>query len=411
VAQKLTIGLSLSLTGRYAVMGRQAEAALCLFVADTNASGGIAAGGTNCEIALECIDDQGSPARTAEIYRALCFEKRAAVILGPYSSALTRAAAPIVEEAGTVMVNHGGADDDLYSRGYRMIVGVLTPASEYMTGYVHLLSTLKFWRKRVAIISSKSPFGRAVAAGVEQACAGRRARLRGVRLRLKYAGTFDPDRTPDLLVRAFRRNRINALVSAGSYEHDLAIMRLAMSPHLSIPVLGCIAAGVRQFHDDLGDEADGIVGPSQWEESIDLVPEIGPAPAEFARRMRSANSATECDYPAAQAYAAGLITAAAIRSAGSLDQQRLRDAFSDLRTTTFYGKFAIDRVTGAQVGHKMLLVQWHRGRKVIIDPEPQIGGGELLFPSGWRLLLASSQSLRINRRDKRADEEEGDEQD
>ncbi|MFZ0887377.1 MAG: ABC transporter substrate-binding protein, partial [Candidatus Binataceae bacterium] len=92
-------------------------------------------------------------------------------------------------------------------------------------------------------------------------------------------------------------------------------------------------------------------------------------PREFIRRMRAACPAI--DYPAAQAYAAGLLTLAALKSAGALDQHRLREAFSDLRTTTLYGDFAIDRVTGRQVGHKMLLVQWHRGCKVIIEPEPR----------------------------------------
>jgi len=41
LAAKIRIGLSLSLTGAYASMGRQAEAALTLFASDTNSSGGI----------------------------------------------------------------------------------------------------------------------------------------------------------------------------------------------------------------------------------------------------------------------------------------------------------------------------------------------------------------------------------
>jgi ABC-type branched-subunit amino acid transport system substrate-binding protein len=296
-----------------------------------------------------------------------------------------------------VMVNHGGADDQLYEHGYRMIVGVLTPASDYMTGFVTLLMTLKFWRKRLAIVSAKSPFARAVAGGLERACMQPRARRRGVRVRLKYTGAFDPDRTPNLLARGLQRNRINALISIGSYAHDLAVMRLVTPAHLNIPVLGCVAAAVNRFHDELGEAAEGIVGPSQWEQDVEIVPEVGPTPVEFSRRIRAASPDARGDYTAAQAYAAGLVTLAAIRAAASLDQQRLRAAFSDLRTTTFYGDFAIDRVTGRQIAHKMLLVQWHGGRKVIIAPEMHTVAGELEFPSGWRLILASLQSLRLYR--------------
>jgi len=72
-------------------------------------------------------------------------------------------------------------------------------------------------------------------------------------------------------------------------------------------------------------------------------------------------------------------------------------AFSDLHTTTFFGDFAIERENGQQVGHRMVLVQWHGGRKVIIHPEPDLRTGELEFPSGWRLLLTSLQMLRMKR--------------
>jgi branched-chain amino acid transport system substrate-binding protein len=403
VPQKLTIGLSLSLSGKYASMGRQSEAAMRLFVADTNAAGGIPIEGIRRELALQCVDDQSRRERTAEIYRELCFGGRANVIFGPYSSALTRAAAPLAEEAGMVMVNHGGASDDLYERGYRMVVGVLTPASEYLTSVARLLGTLKLWRKRVAIISSKGRFARAAAGGFERACGDRRIRRRGVRIRLKYTGAFDPERTPDLISGGLQRNRINAIVSAGSYEYDLAVARLGTLAQLDIPVIGCVAAGVTRFRDDLGENSEGIIGPSQWEQQAEITPEIGPSSAEFARRMRAQGIGGAgdgaCDYTAAQVYAGGLVTIAAIRAADSLDQGRIRAAISDLRTTTFFGDFAIDALSGRQTGHRMLLIQWHGGRKVIIDPVALSDSGQLELPAGWRLILASFRSLRLTRRE------------
>jgi branched-chain amino acid transport system substrate-binding protein len=175
-------------------------------------------------------------------------------------------------------------------------------------------------------------------------------------------------------------------------------MRAVVESRLNIPVLGCVAAGVSRFATDLGELADGIVGPSQWEDTFEIEPALGPTPAEFALRMRSAGVDSP-DYPSAQIYAAGLLTAAALASAGRLDDATLRAAFSDLRTTTMFGDFSIDRVTGRQLGHQMLLVQWHRGRKVIIIPESHDDSGSLDFPAGWRLLLAGFQALRLSRPD------------
>jgi branched-chain amino acid transport system substrate-binding protein len=400
---KITIGLSLSLTGEYAPMGRQAETAIRLFVADANASSALRVGGERCEFALDCHDDASDPARCADIYRVLCADRGADIVVGPYSTRLTRVAAQIAEQSGRLLINHGGAGDELYDCGYKMIVGVLSPASDYLRGYVRLLAQLKLWRKRVAIVASKSPFARAVASGFERAVAERTARRRGVRIRVKWNGPFYPETTPDRLFPALSRNRVNALVSVGSYEHDIAVMRAVAASRLNIPVLGCVAAGVRRFGSDLGELAEGIVGPSQWEDSIELEPALGPTPAEFARRIRSTGSADSPDYPAAQIYAAGLLTAAALATAGTYDGAALRDAFSDLRTTTMYGDFAIDRVTGRQVGHQMLLIQWHRGRKVIITPESHDDSGSLDLPSGVHLLLAGADLFRLTRRDDSAE--------
>jgi branched-chain amino acid transport system substrate-binding protein len=403
VKKKLTIGLSLSLSGRYATMGRQAETALRLFAADCNAAGGIDLDGGRREVAIECIDDGSNRRSAASIYRDLIASGRVELLFSPYGSVLSRATAPIAEEAGMLFLNHGGADDELYRRGYRMIVGVLTPASEYMTEFVRLVGSLKFWRKRVAIVSSEAPFARAVAAGAESACAERLARRRGVRVRVRYHGQFDPERTGEGFYRALRRNRVNVLLSAGSYEHDLAVMRFATSERLYVPVLGCVAAGVNRFRNDLGDDADGIVGPAQWDPSVEVRPTLGPSVAEFVRRFR-ASVGVEPDYPAAQAYAAGVLTAAAIRTAGSLEAARVRAAFADLRISTLFGDFAIDRDSGRQLGHKMVLVQWHGGRKVVIQPAPDLRTGELEFPSGWRLLLGSLRALRLRRKDGRENE-------
>ncbi len=380
-------------------MGRQAELAIRLFVADANASSALRVAGEPCEFALECHDDASDPVRCAEIYRSLCADRRAGIIFGPYSNRLTRVAADIVEHSGRIFINHGGAGDELYDHGYRMIVGVLSPASDYLRAFVRLLAQLKLWRKRVAIVASKSPFARAVASGFERAANERAAHRRGVRVRVKWNGVFDPDSSPARLFPALARNRVNALASAGSYEHDVAVMRAVAASSLNILVLGCVAAGVRRFGSDLGELADGIVGPSQWEDSIELEPALGPTPGEFARRMRAAGAFDSPDYPAAQIYAAGLLTAAALAAAGRLEDTMLRDAFSDLRTTTMFGDFSIDRVTGRQVGHQMLLVQWHRGRKVIIEPESHDDSRSLVLPPGLRLLLAGVEMLRLNRRD------------
>ncbi len=59
-----------------------------------------------------------------------------------------------------------------------------------------------------------------------------------------------------------------------------------------------------------------------------------------------------------------------IEIAGGLDQERLRAAAASLEVTTLFGPFRIDSGTGMQVGHEMLLVEWVRGRRRMIELPP-----------------------------------------
>jgi len=305
-----------------------------------------------------------------------------------------------------VMVNHGGADDDLYRHKYRLLIGILSPASDYLLGFARLLSTLKLWRKRLALIAFPSRFASAVIDGLEQACKERSIYRRGVRIRIRENLSREPNDARATLIARLARARINALASAGSFDDDVALMRAVIAANLNIPVLACVAAGVEDFRKRLGDQADGIIGPSQWEPDLRVVPELGPSPQQFVRRMHAAAPGASCDYPAAQIYAAGLLSVAALSAAGALDQERLRAAFGDLRATTFYGEFALDRVTGRQIGHKVLLIQWHQGEKIIIHPDSHTELGALELPSGWRLILASFRGLRMTAGRKEQDEDD-----
>jgi hypothetical protein len=84
-------------------------------------------------------------------------------------------------------------------------------------------------------------------------------------------------------------------------------------------VLACVAAGLSSFGTDLGDRAEGIVGTSQWEPGAQVIPELGPDPREFTHRMRTQSRTGECDYVAAQAYAAGVLVAAVVEKLGACD--------------------------------------------------------------------------------------------
>lgn len=58
----------------------------------------------------------------------------------------------------------------------------------------------------------------------------------------------------------------------------------------------------------------------------------------------------------------------AVRRAGTVESEKLREAFSALETATPLGSYKVDRA-GAQIAATPFLVQIQRGRRRIVWPE------------------------------------------
>jgi ABC-type branched-subunit amino acid transport system substrate-binding protein len=63
----------------------------------------------------------------------------------------------------------------------------------------------------------------------------------------------------------------------------------------------------------------------------------------------------------------------------TLDNDKVRQVFNELSFTTAYGAFKIDPATGKQIAHKMVLVQWQGGKKVIVWP-PEGATAKPIYP-------------------------------
>ncbi|MFQ5693201.1 MAG: amino acid ABC transporter substrate-binding protein [Nitrospinota bacterium] len=365
MAQTLRVGASLSLTGPFSPMGRQARAAVELWAEEVTRAGGIdfRPGEKRAVPRLVLLDDGSRRKEAARLTHRLIRDEGVEILLGPYSSALTLAAAPVAEDFEIPLWNHGGSADALYERGFRFLVGVVPPASTYFRGAFEWAREAGFAGGRVALLhGARGGFPAAVAGGA---------------LRWAGEGGFEvvlrrtyPSSAAGLarLTGELRAIRPDLILGAGRFEEDLAFARALREATVAAKAAVLVAAGVSAFGDALGGDADGFLGPSQWEAEGGggSPPEIGPTGKDFAKRL-TARLGAPADYPAAQAYAACLIAERCLRSAGMGNPARLRDAASSLRLTTFFGPFEIDPGSGRPLGVRApLLVQWRGGRRVIV---------------------------------------------
>jgi len=348
------VGTSLSLSGRFRRQGEQARDGLQLWVEYARDAGQRPAP------RLIILDDESRASVAQAQARRLLTEHQVDVLVGPYSSGLVRAVAPIADAAGKTLWNHGGTSDAILRVGARRVVSVASPASDY-------LRSLPAWGRcrvpmvnRVAVVHAASgTFASEVARGAAE---GARA-----------AGCVDvrvvPFASPLLDASALCRETAmwdpDLVVSVGTFEDDLAVAR----ERTRLPeraVLALVAAGLAAFGDELGARAEGIVGPSQWEPAAGDTPLLGPDSDAFIGAFEEAFHRSP-EYPAAQAFAVGLILMECHRRCGgSLDDAALLGAARALETTTFYGGFRLDPRTGRQVGHRIRLVRWQDGRKRVV---------------------------------------------
>jgi branched-chain amino acid transport system substrate-binding protein len=319
----ITAALTLSLTGRYERQGTEAAEAIRLWADAAGAR-------------LILVDDQGSKDVALQAYGG--WIDTADLLIGPYASGLVRAIAALVrdEGRGRVLWNHGGSADDLAQPG---IASLPAPASSYFDGIVDEAADRK--ASRLIVVRAAGPFARAVADG-----AMARASERGIDAQAVEASAVEAEDVAE-----------TAVLVAGPFEHDAAVVRGLRNRGQSPALLAAVAAGISAFGRELGEAAEGVLGPVQWWPSADT-PKIGPSGTEFLTRYKRRTD-REPSYPAAQAAAASYLAHAAYRlGLGAKD-------LPQWTTSSLLGDFALDDAW-RQVGHHATTVRWQGGRMVPI---------------------------------------------
>jgi len=281
-------------------------------------------------VELSVYDADPDPA--AAVRRA----EGADLVFGPYGSGPTRAVAAATSR---LVMNHGGARAEAAN-----LLPVLAPADTYLVGALQAVPGVR----DVCLLHGDTGFGRAVADGAQ-----REARRLGLPVRR------------GVLPAPGHGGETTLLLVAGGFEEELAAARRLLPGRWRAAAF--VGAGVDEVLAELGDRREGLLGPAQWIASAAPVADEGPTAADFAAAYRR-RAGADPPYPAAQAFAAGLIAARCARDAGEAGDAALLAAARALDCTTLFGRFRLQG--GRQVGHHVLTVQWQDGaRRVVWPPE------------------------------------------
>ena len=125
--EALDIGSAISLTGKYATNGIHAKNGYEFAIKKIDEAGGVKVGDKCYNFKVTYYDDESKGDRGATLAERLINQDKVQYMLGPYSSGLTKAIAPVTEKYKIPMVEAEGASRSLFNKGY-----------EYPVSYTHL---------------------------------------------------------------------------------------------------------------------------------------------------------------------------------------------------------------------------------------------------------------------------------
>ena len=340
----LLLGMSLAQTGQLGDIGQAYRRGLYLWLDEANARGGV----FGRRIEFRVRDDKSDATLVGGLYEKLLDEHNVDQLIGPAGSAATVSAMGVAEARRRVIVNGSGADNAVLKRGNRWAFHV--PAALQDHGdHVWPLVRAAGAKKPLLVDRDDNGVGKRLR---EQ------ADLAGLAVE-REAGTSEPA----AVVARARAAGVDALVvsasGSGAGEFVKAMKKVGYAPRVFIATGAAQPAFVRA----IGQDAEYVIGVLPYSAAQGT-----PGNAEFVKAFRDKYQVLP-DFYAACGYAAGKLVEAGVREAGTLDQEKLRDAFARVKIDSPLGAHEAGK-DNMQMGARPVLFQFQLGRRQVVWPEP-----------------------------------------
>ncbi|MDH5749029.1 MAG: amino acid ABC transporter substrate-binding protein [Rhodospirillales bacterium] len=364
----IILGSAISLTGKYSSNGVDSQNGYNLAVSKINELGGVKVGGKSYKLKVQYYDDESTPARTAQLLERLIKQDGVQYILGPYSSATTIAAAPVVEKYKVPMIEAEGASRALFNKGYKYTFAVLSTTEQYLASSISLAAEIakKNGKKpsdlKVAMVFENDAFSQDVRAGVMDDMK-----------KFGMKAVIDDKMPADLSDISATLTKVKAvrpdmLVISGHNKGAVTAARQIKELQVDVPMIAMTHCEGAKIVKQFGASADGYLCPTQWAETLNYKDKYFGTAGDYNELFKASfKGYKNVPYQAAQASAAVIVFKEAFENANSLDKTKLRDAIAATDTETFYGpvKFAPE---GNNIAKPMVLRQIQNGAFNVVAP-------------------------------------------
>ena len=347
----VVVGIALPQTGLLADLAADLRKGLLLWQDEVNAGGGL----LGRPVDVKLIDDQSESSAAGRLYDALIREHKADLLVGPFGSAASLGAAATAERAKRVLVNATGASRNVHRAAYRYVFQSATPLGSYGAGVLALAKAQGL--SRLFVLAREDPAFRESAGRLREDALAQGLAPGEVEVHARGTEDFQPQ------VAKARAANADAWVAFGLTSDAAGMVKTLKKQGYAPKLLVLQGAADPEFLKLVGQDAEGALGLQPYDRRA-----ATSGNAAFAAAYAKKWSA-EAGLTAAEGYAAGKLLESAVKKAGSLDQDKLRETLAALEASTPLGDYKVDR-NGAQLAARPLVLQVQRGRREIVWPEP-----------------------------------------
>jgi branched-chain amino acid transport system substrate-binding protein len=345
------IGVALSQTGNLADSAGPYFKGLDLWRQQANARGGLA--GRPIEFVV--YDDRSDPATAARLYEKLITDDKVDLVMSSLGSATAATGSAIAEKHKVIMINGGGAAEAIQQRGFKYVFQTAARISAYAAGIVPMIE--KYNIKSIAMVSRDYAAARDISKAIKEDIKGKDVKV--------VMDEFFPAGAADFSSQIAKGQQLQPDLWIGLLYPSEAIETVRQFHSMNYMPKFFIANGVSQedFITSAGKDAEYALGMSLYEPSL---PSEGNK--EFVKTYHEKYSA-DPGYYAAFGFVAGTVLEASVKTAGTLDTEKLRETLTTMQLRTVMGQHEVDPKTYMQIGVKGLVVQVQNGKREVVWPE------------------------------------------
>ena len=373
----ITLGSAISLTGKYATNGIHAKNGYEFAIQKIKDAGGIKVGDKCYNFNVIYYDDESKGDRGATLAERLINQDKVQYMLGPYSSGLTKAIAPVTEKYQIPMVEAEGASRSLFNQGYKYLFAVLSTSEQYLASAVTLAAEKADdpSKVKVAVAVENDPFSLDIRAGVLED-----AKKYNMNIVVDEQLPRDLSDMSAILTKV-KLLKPDLLIVSGHSKGAATAVRQISEQKIATPMVAVTHCEAADVVGNFGEAANDILCSTQWAETLSYEDPLFGSAANYEKEFKAAfpeYAEKTVPYQTAQASAAVYVYKDAFERAGSLDKEAVRDAVAATDMMTFYGGIKFSEA-GNNIAKPMVLRQIQDGQYNVVAPS-EFASHELNWP-------------------------------